>query len=94
MPSKQPAHSTESARGATIKPRCSAALVSRGFKPATLGNVGEGPQKLAATMESKTFLRALLTDSGRGRERGETLSRPLMSVPLYKRDEQAALGCV
>ena len=31
----------------------SAALVSKGFKPATLGNVGEGPQKFVATWRAK-----------------------------------------
>ena len=36
-----------------IRPRYSAALVSKGFKPATLGNVGEGPQKFAATRRAK-----------------------------------------
>ena len=53
MPSKQPVHSTKSARGANITPPYSVALVSKGFKPATLGNVGEGPQKFVATRRAK-----------------------------------------
>ena len=36
-----------------IRPRHSAALVSKGFKPATLGNVGEDPQKFAAARRAK-----------------------------------------